>query len=90
MESSYQDFSHYVYMHAKSLQSCPTLWDTMDYISPGSSVHEILQARILGWIAMPSSRGSSWHRDLTHISYIAHRFFTTEPLRKPPSHISMC
>ena len=40
-------------------QSCLTLWDPMDYIPPGSSVHGILQARILEWVAMPSSKGSS-------------------------------
>ena len=42
---------------AQSLQSRPTLWDPMDYSPPGSSVHRILQARILQWVAMPSSRG---------------------------------
>ena len=42
----------------------------MDCSSPGSSVHGILQARILEWGAMPSSRGSSWPRDGTHISCI--------------------
>ena len=42
---------------AKSLQSCPTLCDPMDYSLPGSSVHGILQARILEWVAMSSSRG---------------------------------
>ena len=36
-------------------QSCLTLWDPMDYSPPGSSVHGILQARILKWVAMPSS-----------------------------------
>ena len=46
-----------------SLQSCPTLWDPMDYSPPGSFVHGILQARILEWVAMPSSRGSSQPRD---------------------------
>ena len=46
-------------MHAKSLQSCPTLCDPMDRSLPGSSVHGILQARILEWVAMPFSRGSS-------------------------------
>ena len=51
------------YMHAKSLQSCLTLCDLMDYSLPGSSVHGILQARILKWVAMPSSRGSSQPRD---------------------------
>ena len=45
-------------MRAMSLQSCPILCDPMDYNPPGSSVHGILQARILNWVAMPSSRGS--------------------------------
>ena len=40
----------------------------MDCSPPGSSVHGILQARILQWVAMPSSRGSSWPRDQTHVS----------------------
>ena len=39
----------------------------MDYRPPGSSVHGILQARIVEWVAMPSSRVSSWLRDQTHI-----------------------
>ena len=46
-------------------QSCPTLCDAMDCSLPGSSIHEILQARILEWVALPSSRGSSWPRDWT-------------------------
>ena len=46
-------------VHAKPLQSCLTLWDPVDYSPPGSSVHGILHARILEWVAMPSSRGSS-------------------------------
>ena len=65
-------FSEYPLVHlgfifmcvrAKSLQSCPTLCDPMDYSPPGSPVYAILQARILEWIAMPSSRGSSQPRD---------------------------
>ena len=44
---------------AKLLQSCPTLGDPVDCSPPGSSVHGILQARILEWVAVPSSRGSS-------------------------------
>ena len=70
-------------MHAHSLQSCLTLWDPMYLSPPGSSVHGILQARILEWVAMPSSRGSSWPRDRTGvscISCIAGRLFTTQPL----------
>ena len=56
---------------AKLLQSCPTLYDPMDCSPPGSSVHEIIQARILEHIAMPSSKGSSWPRDQTHVSYVS-------------------
>ena len=52
------------------VQSCPVLWDTMDLSLPGSSVHGILQARILEWIAIPSSRRSFWHRDRTHVSCV--------------------
>ena len=57
-------------------QSCPTLCDTMDCSPPGSSVHGILQARILEWVAIPFSRGSSWPRNRTHIPCIASGFFT--------------
>ena len=42
----------------------------VDCSPPGSSVHGILQTKILEWVAMPSSRGSSWSGDLTHISYV--------------------
>ena len=52
-------------------QSCPTLWDPMDRSPPGSSVHGILQARILEWVAMPSSRASSQPGDQTHVSCIS-------------------
>ena len=44
-------------MHAKSLQSCLTLCNPMDCNPPGSSVHGILEARILEWVAIPFSRG---------------------------------
>ena len=49
---------------------------------PGPCVHGILQAKILEWIAVPFSRGSSQPRDQTRVSYIAGRFFTAEPLVK--------
>ena len=51
-------------VRAKLLQSCPTLCDPMDCSPPGSSVHGAFQARILEWVAMPSSIGSSQSRDL--------------------------
>jgi len=54
---------------AKSLQSCPTLCDPMDCSPPGSCVPGILQARILEWVSIPSSGGSSQPRDQTCISY---------------------
>ena len=56
---------------AKSLQLCPTLCDTMGCSPPGSSVHGILQARNLEWVAMPSSRRSSLPEDRTHVSYVS-------------------
>ena len=60
--------SMHVCMPAKSLQSYPSLCDIIDHSPPGSSVHGILWARILEWVAMPSFRGSSWPRDRTCIS----------------------
>ena len=75
------------HIYAQSLQLCLTLCDPTDYSLPGPSVHEILQAGILEWIATPSSRQSSWPRDRTQvscISYIAGGFFATEP---PGKHI---
>ena len=75
---------------AQSLQSCPTLCDPMDCSLLGSSVHVILQARILEWVAMPSFRRPSQHRDQTLISCvscIAGGFFTTEP---PWNLVALC
>ena len=68
---------------AQSLQSCPTPCDPMNCSLPGSSVHGILQAGILEWVAMPSSRRSFQPRDRTHVSCVAGGFFTTESLGKP-------
>ena len=53
------------------VQSCPTLCDPMDCSLPGSSVHGLLQARILGWVTMPSSRGPSPPRNQTLISCVS-------------------
>ena len=47
----------YICMHVKLLQLCPTLYDPVDFSFPDLLVHGILQARILEWVAMPSSRG---------------------------------
>ena len=72
--------------HVQLLQSCLTLCDPVDCSLPGSSVHEILQARILKWVAMPSSKGSFQPRDWNFVSFIScivGRFFTNESLGKP-------
>ena len=56
-------------------QSCPTFCDPMGCSLLGSSVHGILQARILERVAIPFSRGSSWLRGWIQVSFIASRFF---------------
>ena len=64
-------------MHAKSLQSCPTLCNRMNYSPPGSYVHGS-SGKKLAWVAMPSSRGSFRPRDWTCVSYVSCiGFFTT-------------
>ena len=60
-------------MHAKLLQLCPTLCDAMDSSLPGSSVPGTFQAKILKWVAMPVSMGSSQPASPA----LAGRFFTT-------------
>ena len=69
-------------MHAQSRLTC---CDPMDCNPPGSSVHGIFQARILEWVAISLSRGSSWTRDPTHVfmHWQAGGFFTIEPPGKP-------
>ena len=73
-----------VCMCAKLLQSCLILCNP-DCSPPGSSVHGILQARTLEWVAMPSSRGSSWPRNQTRVSCTADIFFTSWATREAPS-----
>ena len=69
---------------------CPTLSDPMDCSLPGFSALGILQARILEWVAIPFSRGSSRPRDWTQVSCIAGIFFTIwairEVLAEPVAH----
>ena len=65
-------------------QLCPTICDPMDYSLPGFSVQGILQARILEWVAISISRGSSWSKNQTWVSCITSRFFTIwAKLRNP-------
>ena len=82
----WQIYSYFACLCAMSLQSCPTLCSPMNFSLPGSSVHVILQARMLEKVAIPFFRGSSWPRDQTWISCgssITGRFSTTEPPWKP-------
>ena len=58
-------------MHAKLLQSCFTLCNPVDYSPSVSSVHGVLQARILEWVAMPSSRGFPWSGVWTQVSDVS-------------------
>ena len=67
-------------------QLCPTLCDPVDCSPPGSSIHGIFQARVLGWVAISFSRGSSWPRARTCVSCLAGGFFTTEPPGNPCIH----
>ena len=64
-------------------QLCPTLCDLMDCILSGSSVHGILQARILQWVAIPFYRGSSWPSDRTWILALQIDSLPSEPPGRP-------
>ena len=65
-------------------QSCPTLCNPMDYSLPGFSVHGIFQARVLEWVAIAFSRGSSRPRDRTWVSCIVGRRFILWATREVP------
>ena len=72
-------------------QSCLTLCDPMDCSPSGSSLHGILQARILEWVAVSSSRGSSQSRDWTQVSCIVGRLFTVWVTREAAeTHLPHC
>ena len=80
--------------------SCSVVSDSCDPVDcslPGSSAHGILQAKILQWVAISFSRGSSWPRDWTQVSCTAGRFFTNWAMREgldssylPPSRVLLC
>ena len=71
-------YKHHIFIHVCVLvtQSCPILCDPMDCSPPGFSVQRVFQDRILAWVAIPFSRGSSQPSDWTQVSYIAGRFLT--------------
>ena len=62
-------------------------YDPMNCSLPGSSIPGILQARILEWVAISFSRGSSWPRNQTRVSCIGGRFFTNWAVREAQSHL---
>ena len=68
-------------------QSCLTLCNPLDYSPPGSSIHGNFQARILEWVAILFSRGSSQPRDKIQVSHIVGRFITIWATREAPSGI---
>ena len=76
-------WSH-TYICAKSLQSCLTLCDLVDCSPPGSSVYGILQARILEWVALPSSRGSCSNPGMFTSPSLTGGFFTTSATWEVP------
>ena len=70
-EENHLSFGFLSCMRAKLPQSCLTLCNPMDCSPPGSSVHGILQARIVEWVAVSSSRGSFWPWDRTYVSCVS-------------------
>ena len=80
---------HSKWKKVRVAQSCPTFCDPMDCSPPGSSVHGILQTRILEWVASPFSRESSRPRDRTWASRIAGRFFTVWVTREAQSYVQV-
>ena len=70
----------FIYLCVLVAQSCPTFHDPMDCSPQGSSVHGILQARILEWVAIPFSRASSQPRDLLHCRQILYRLSHQESI----------
>ena len=77
----------HVCMHTQLVsQSCLTLYDSMDYSPPSSSIHGILQARILEWVVISFSRGSSQLRDQIWVCCLTGRFFTSWATTEAPHH----
>ena len=77
-------FSQHIFIKSESeiAQSCLTLCDPMDLSLPGSSVYGIFQARVLKWVAISFSRGSSQPRDRNPVSHTAGRHFTVQATRE--------
>ena len=87
----FSQWNNFYFGHRESefAQSCPSLCNSLDCSPPGSSLHEILQVRILEWVAMPSSRGSLWPRDETWVSCLLRWWVDSLPteLSRKPSYL---
>jgi len=79
--------SLWVCSESEVAQSCLTLCNPMDSSLPGSSVHEIFPAKVLEWIAISFSRGSSWHRDRTQVYLHCRRHFILWATREASSRL---
>ena len=75
---AYSGYILYLKVEGLVAQSCPTIWNP-----PGSSIHGILQARMVEWVATPFCRGASWPKLWTWVSCTVGRFFTSKPSGKP-------
>ena len=78
--------THPPHKESEVVQSSPTLCNPRDCSLPGFSVCGIFQARVLEWVAISFSRGSSWPRDWTQVSHIAGRLFTIWATREAPTY----
>ena len=87
MKPTRNTFETYKVYISEVAQSCPTLCDLMEYSLPGSSLHGILQARVLEWVAISFSRVSSQPRDRTLGSRIPGRGFNLWSTREGQSYI---
>ena len=74
-EDTKKGWQEYSESESEVAQSCPTLWDPMNCSLPGLSVHGIFQARVLEWVAISFSRGSSWPKDWIWVSHTVGRCF---------------
>ena len=79
--------SAYLKVKIEVAQLCLTLHSPMDCSLPGSSAHEIFQARVLEWVAISFSRGSSWPRDQTWVSHIVGRCLTVWTIKEVISEV---
>ena len=87
--SSLSSYLGIYFFQSEVTQLCPTLCDPMDCSLLGSSLHGILQARVLEWVAISFSRGSSRPRDWTWVSWIAGRHFNLWATREALNNLSI-